>query len=183
MDVASIRTERLELISFRPDVMRAVVDSDLVEAGRRLGAAFPATVAGELRDFFRVRIADLDADPDRQPWLARAIVLDAADGRLVAGSVGFHGPPDAEGRAEVGYQIQPPFRRRGFTTEAVRGLFDWAATTHGIDRFRASIASSNDASIGLVTGLGFVPVGVHHDEIDGEELVYEVDGWRPRGGI
>ena len=46
MDVASIPTERLELISFTPDVMRAVVDSDLVEAGRRLGAAFPAARRG-----------------------------------------------------------------------------------------------------------------------------------------
>ena len=69
MDVASIPTERLELISFTPDVMRAVVDSDLVEAGRRLGAAFPAAVADGRRDFFRIRIADLDADPERKPWL------------------------------------------------------------------------------------------------------------------
>jgi ribosomal-protein-alanine N-acetyltransferase len=112
--------------------------------------------------------------------LGRAIVLVTEPGnRRVVGSVGFHGPPDVDGRAEIGYQIEPGSRRRGLALEAVRCLLDWAATEHGIRRFRASIAPDNVASLGLVNRLGFHPVSRRHDDVDGEELVFDLDDWVP----
>ena len=174
--VPPIRTARLELVSFSADVMRAVVAGERAAAERLLGASL-GSLDEELRDFFAVRLADLAADPTVQPWLARAIVLASPDGRRAIGSVGFHGPPDASGRAEVGYQIEAPSRRRGFATEAVRGVLDWAASEHGVDRFRASIAPANVASLALAARLGFAVVGRRVDEIDGDELVLERDGW------
>jgi ribosomal-protein-alanine N-acetyltransferase len=178
MEVAPIRTVRLELSSFSPEVMRAAIAGD----GAAVEAAFGATVEGtldeDLRGFFEVRLADLEADPSIQQWLGRAIILDEGPGRRrVIGSVGFHGPPDAAGRAEVGYQIEPAFRRRGLATEAVRAILDWAAAEHGIRRFRASIAPDNAASVALVAGLGFRRVGTRWDDVDGEELAFERDDW------
>jgi [ribosomal protein S5]-alanine N-acetyltransferase len=99
------------------------------------------------------------------------------------GTVGFHGPPDADGRAELGYQIEPGSRRRGLALEAVRGILDWAANQHGIHRFRASIAPDNVASLALVRRLGFRLVGVRHDEIDGQEVVWELDDWRSPSAV
>ena len=178
MDVAPLRTDRLELISFTPAVMRAVVAGDLAVAERLLGAAIVGGLDDDLREFFELRLADLAADPSIQPWLGRAIVLvTEPENRRVVGSVGFHGPPDAERRAEIGYQIEPGSRRRGLAREAIRGLLDWAATEHGIRRFRASIAPDNAASLALVSELGFREVGRRHDDVDGEEIVFELDDW------
>jgi [ribosomal protein S5]-alanine N-acetyltransferase len=160
--------------------MRAVATGDLAAAESLLGAAIVGGLDEELRGFFEIRLADLAKDPSIQAWLGRAIVLVTEPrNRRVVGSVGFHGPPDVDGRAEIGYQIEPGSRRRGLALEAVRGLLDWAATEHGIRRFRASIAPDNIASLGLVNRLGFHPVGRRHDDVDGEELVFDLDDWVP----
>jgi ribosomal-protein-alanine N-acetyltransferase len=180
VDVPAVRTVRLELISFWPSVMRAFVAGHLARAERLLGAAIAGGLDEELRWFFEARLFDLAKDPSIQAWLGRAIILVAEpENRRVVGSAGFHGPPDVDGRAEIGYQIEPGSRRRGLALEAVRGLLDWAATERGIRRFRASIAPDNVASLALVSRLGFRQVGRRHDEVDGEELVFELDDWVP----
>jgi RimJ/RimL family protein N-acetyltransferase len=95
------------------------------------------------------------------------------------GHAGFHGPPgvnaikDADA-VEVGYMILEPYRRRGYATEVVRTLLDWASREHGIQRFIASISPGNEASLALVRRLGFREFGRHWDEEDGEELEFEL---------
>ena len=44
-------------------------------------------------------------------------------------------------------------------------------------RFRASVAPDNVPSLAVVAKFGFRQVGVQIDDIDGEELVFELDGW------
>ena len=48
-----------------------------------------------------------------------------AEDLLVVGRAGFHGPPDAGGMVEVGYAVDPDFRRRG---NAIAALLDPAST-------------------------------------------------------
>jgi ribosomal-protein-alanine N-acetyltransferase len=178
MQVATIRTERLELVSMSLEFMRLLLARDLDAAGREIGASVPPGLPDELENFLRYRIPDLTADPSAQPWLGRAIVLADADGtRRVIGSAGFHSPPDSEGRVEIGYKVEPDYRRRGLATEVVRALFDWAAREHGVTRFRASVAPHNVASLAIIRRLGFRQTGAQVDEIDGEELVFELDAW------
>jgi ribosomal-protein-alanine N-acetyltransferase len=70
-----------------------------------------------------------------------------------------------------------PRWRRGVATEAISALFDWAAREHGVTRFRASIAPDNVASLAVVAHFGFRQSGVQIDDLDGEELVFDLDGW------
>ena len=129
--------------------------------------------------FLQFRLADLAADPAAQPWLGRAIVATDAVGRTIIGSVGFHAPPDATGRVEVGYHVEPGYRRQGVATEAVAALFDWAFREHGVHHFRAAVAPDNVASLAVLARFGFRQVGVQLDDIDGTELVFELDEWPP----
>jgi [ribosomal protein S5]-alanine N-acetyltransferase len=178
VDVPVIRTERLELVSFSAEAMRAAAAGESKRAEELLGATIVGGVDDQLREFFEIRLADLAADPGLQPWLGRAVVLGSdPEGRRVIGSVGFHGRPDATGRAEIGYQIEPASRGRGFASEAVRALLDWAAREHDVRSFRGSIAPDNAASLALAARLGFVVVGRRMDDVDGEELVLERDDW------
>jgi RimJ/RimL family protein N-acetyltransferase len=96
----------------------------------------------------------------------------------MVGHVGFHGPPGynalkAADAVEVGYTIFPEHRRRGYATEAVRALLDWARA-QGIHRFVASVGPQNEPSLALVRRLGFREVGRHWDDEDGEELEFEL---------
>lgn len=160
--------------------MRALVAHDLVAAERELGVEVPPGLPDELEHFLQYRLGQLEVDPSVLPWLGRAMILtDEAGSRRLVGTIGFHGAPDDQGRVEVGYRVEPEYRRRGFARESLAALFDWAATTHGIRRFIASISPTNDASLRLAEGFGFVQTGSHIDEIDGLEIEFEA-AWPPR---
>jgi ribosomal-protein-alanine N-acetyltransferase len=181
ISVPPIPTPRFELVSMSLPFMHCLLARDLAAAEAEIGASIPAGMPERLDHFLRFRIADLSVDPAAQPWLGRAIVLTEPDGsRRVVGSCGFHAPPGPDGRVEVGYRVDPAHRRQGVATEVVRSLFDWAAA-QGIDRFRACVSPDNVASLAIVGGLGFRQVGIQMDDIDGEELVFELDGWPPAG--
>jgi RimJ/RimL family protein N-acetyltransferase len=164
--------------------MRLLVARDLPGAEAEIGARVPDDLPDQLDTFLQFRIVDLSMDPDAQPWLGRAIVLTEPDGtRRIIGSCGFHSPPGGfraapglNDRVEVGYSVELGYRRQGVATEVVHALFDWARA-QGVDRFRASVSPGNVASLAIVGRLGFRQVGVQTDDIDGEELVFERDGW------
>ena len=140
--VETIRTPRLELVSMTIPFMRALQARDLETAGREVGARGAARPGGRPRR--------LPALPPRaggrgpvDPAVARAARWSSTDetaSARVIGSIGFHGPPDEQGRLEIGYRVEPRYRRRGYAREAVRAMFDWAASTHGIHRFVASVS-------------------------------------------
>ena len=174
MQVPAIRTARLELVSMSPEFMRASLEGRLAEAERLLGAALPPDWPGERARTIRWRLDELAVNPAAQPWLLRAIVLREPERRLI-GHIGFHEPPGSEHTVEVGYSVQPEYRRRGYAYEAVEALFAWATHEHGIQRFVASVGPWNEPSLALVSKMGFVQVGVQWDEEDGEELVFELD--------
>jgi ribosomal-protein-alanine N-acetyltransferase len=179
VEVEPIRTARFELVSMSMAFMRHLVARDLAAASAEIGAAVPDDLPDTLEHFLQFRIADLEADPAAQPWLGRAIVMPGMEGTpRVIGTVGFHAPPGPDGRVEIGYRVEPAYRRRGIATEVARAMFDWAHA-RGVDRFRASVAPDNVASLAVIGGFGFHRAGVQMDEFDGLELVFERDGWPP----
>jgi [ribosomal protein S5]-alanine N-acetyltransferase len=176
-DVPSIRTPRFELVSMSLAFMEALRTRDIDRAAREAGAILPPDMPDDLVHFLEYRTAQLREDPASQPWLGRLIVLDDDRGRRAIGSIGFHGPPDDDGRVEVGYRVEPEYRRRGVATEVVRSLLDWANREHGLTRFRAATAPDNLASQAVLARFGFRQTGTQMDDIDGLELVFELDGW------
>lgn len=149
-------------------------------AGRRLRVRLPEEFARQNHGVLRLRLGQIERDPGARPWLLRLITLRPADrstgeARTAIGLIGFHASPDSAGRAEIGYRVFVPFRRRGYATEAVRGMLAWAARRHGVRTFVASIAPDNEPSMRLARGLGFRQVGAQIDDEDGLEFVYEVE--------
>ena len=181
-EITNIATPRLELVSMSVPFMEALARKDLAAASAEIGAIVPAWMADELENFLKYRLSQLRLDPAIRVWLGRAMVLtEPHGGRRVVGSIGFHGPPDGQGRLEVGYSVDPPFRRRGYASESVKALFDWAHREHGITRFIASISPDNEPSLRLTAAFGFNRVGEQMDEIDGLEYVFETEWPRPEG--
>ena len=169
----TIATERLELGWLSPELVAAILN------GRReeLGFAVPDDWPDDHdRRFLAFRLRQMSDEPARGPWLVRGIVLPETPELI--GHVGFHGPPGvnslkADDAVEVGYTIFPEHRRQGYATEAVRALLDWGRAQR-IHRFVASVGPGNEPSLRIVRGLGFVEVGRHWDDEDGEELEFEL---------
>jgi [ribosomal protein S5]-alanine N-acetyltransferase len=153
--------------------MEALVDGDADRASSLTGVGLGDFLASEDCSWlWRIRLAQATKDPTCLDWVARAAVAEP-DGPVV-GHAGFHGPPDASGMVEVGYTVDPAYRRRGYARAMVRALLAWAAAAEGVTRVRASISPDNTASLATIRGFGFERVGEQWDEEDGLEILLEV---------
>jgi RimJ/RimL family protein N-acetyltransferase len=90
----------------------------------------------------------------KPPW-GLYVVVHPADG-LAVGSVGFHGPPDADGTVEIGYDLVPQARGFGLATEAARALIAYAFTHPAVRGVLAVTRPDNTASQRVLLRAGFV---------------------------
>jgi ribosomal-protein-alanine N-acetyltransferase len=164
-----IATDRMDLVPLPPALLRLIEGGRTAELERALGTRVPPGWADGIPA--SLRLEQLAADPSEEPWLVRAMVLRTP--RRLVGSVGFHQPPDASGRAEIGYDVVAAQRRKGYAREGIHGMTTWAFATGRARICVASISPDNAASLALVRSLGFRQVGEQIDEVDGLELVFE----------
>ena len=179
MSERAVATPRLVLLALDARTVELMLAGDSVAAGERLGVVLPPDIGRTSEGLLRIRLNDLRTTPEAEPWLLR-VIADRRTPRRMVGFVGFHGPPDAGGRAEVGYEVLPEYRRRGIALEATRGLLEWARG-RGVHTFVASVRPGNTASQALVARLGFRPAGSRWDPVDETELLFELpaDGLPP----
>ena len=177
VEVPPIRGERVELVSMTPSAIDALLNGRRDEAAAELGLVLPdGWPDAHDESFLRLRLGQMRARPEVQEWAVRALTF-VGDDRRFAGHLGFHGPPGVNAlrrsdAVELGYMVLPPYRQRGYATEAVRAMIDWAREERDIRVFVASIVPDNEPSLALVRRLGFVHVGEHWDEEDGLEHEY-----------
>jgi [ribosomal protein S5]-alanine N-acetyltransferase len=164
---APIRTDRLDLVLLDRAWLQAFADGDPLPD---LGFRDPHGFLVDSAYVVHLRVEQLAHDPSQEPWLLRAMVL-RETGEAV-GYTNFHAPPDERGMVEIGYQVVPARRRRGYASEAAEAMWQWAAE-HGARVLRASVAPDNTASLAMIRRAGFQPVGEQIDEVDGLELLFE----------
>jgi RimJ/RimL family protein N-acetyltransferase len=159
----------VQIVQLDADTLRA-----LAEGTAPAASLVPLTdhLAGpEHRPLWRRRSRQVAADPAAAAWVT-GVVWDPGAG-VTVGRAGFHGPPDEAGMVEVGYAIDPAYRRRGYARAALALLLERAAAEPSVRTVRASVGPDNAASRAVIAGFGFVPVGEQWDDEDGLETVYE----------
>ncbi len=110
-----------------------------------------------------------EAPADSAWWMY--FFIDAESGLLV-GSGGFAGPP-VDGVVEIGYEIAPTFRRRGYATAAARELVHLAARSGSVTEVVAHTLRGDERSPGVLRAAGFERSEVLLDPEHGE-----IDRWR-----
>jgi RimJ/RimL family protein N-acetyltransferase len=104
--------------------------------------------------FDALRMVVEHGGPDDGGWFVMLADDSDGDGRVV-GDLGTFGPPDDEGRVEIGYGLAAPYRGRGIGTEAVGTFVDWLVTVPGVRVVVARVEVGNEASRRLLARIGF----------------------------
>lgn len=89
--------------------------------------------------------------PELMIWSAW-IIIDHEG--VVVGDIGFKGPPDFSGTVEIGYQVLPTYHCRGYATESVHLLCDFAFLK-GVEKIEAEVLKTNEASLRVLEICGF----------------------------
>lgn len=176
-----IRTQRLELVPASGELLSAALESPAALASV-LGARVPRSWPPEFVDppalqFTRDRLV---MAPEQSGWgMFFVLLAGVADARVLIGTAGYKGPP-AEGTVEIGYSIVSDHQRRGYASEAVRGLLARAFGVPAVGRVIAETLPELIPSIGVLRKCGFAPVGEGSEpgvvRFELTRRAYEADG-------
>lgn len=92
---------------------------------------------------------------------------------MVIGSAGFKGPPSDEGAVEVAYAIVPACEGRGYATEVLGALVDFALG-EGVSTIIAHTLPEENASCRVLRKSDFVRTGEVIDPDDGPVWRWEM---------
>ena len=169
---AEIQTKRLRLVA----LTLAQLDLCLEDPGR-LGRELGVSISPRLVDAparratgFKTKTMS-ESGTESHPWYTFWLVVIAAE-RYGAGLAGFKGEPDECGEVEIGYGIDPAYRNRGYTTEAVKALIAWAFQDPACRLVLADTLKDNIASNRVLIKAGM-------------KIYYETDEglcWKIEGG-
>ncbi len=125
-----------------------------------------------------MRREQVEQDPASAAWVS-GVIWDEQQ-QVAVGRAGYHGLPDQSGMVEIGYAVDPAYRRRGYARAALEILLQRAAHEPRVKTVRVTIRPDNVASYALASQYGFAEVGEQWDQEDGLEVVYEVAASRYR---
>jgi RimJ/RimL family protein N-acetyltransferase len=163
----------VHLIMLDADTIDALAARDLDRANERASIHLTDDFIAEANArVWEIRSRQLRSSPDDGAWITRAVY--DPERAVTVGRAGYHGPPDAAGMVEVGYSIDPVYRRQGYARAALSALLDRARVEDSVQVVRASIRPDNAASRALVAQFGFVEVGEQWDDEDGLETIFEL---------
>lgn len=164
----------MRIVHLTAPVFRALASGDLAAANAASPVPLSAYFAGpEWRAVWQRRSRQVEEDPASAAWVT-GVIWDERR-QAAVGRAGYHGPPDASGMVEIGYAVDPAYRRRGYARAALEALLRRAACEPLVRTVRVTISPDNVASCRLASQYGFTAVGEQWDDKDGREIIYELD--------
>lgn len=112
---------------------------------------------GELRQAYSEMLELCRAHPEQQIWYAPWTISLKKEGTHL-GDVGFKGGP-VKGAVEVGYGLEEAARGKGYMTEALKAITEWAFSQKDVYIVEAETEPDNEASRRVLEKNGFKPCG------------------------
>jgi len=148
-----LHSDRLRLINADATVLQKIIEGDLA-----LGQYLNAIVRFGWSEFgdrvFHYALDQILEKPDTAHWWTY-LPVHQANNELI-GSCGFKGPPDDQGRVELGYEIRTNYRNHGLATELTACLLDFAFEQVDIQLVQAHTQGDSNASCRVLLKNGFV---------------------------
>ena len=141
-----IKTERLDIYPALKAQMEAFIETQELDI---LKAAYSEMLEGAVKH------------PDKWEWYA-IWMIELKSGAHI-GELCFKGLDD-NGAPEIGYGIAEEYQGKGYATEAVNAVAQWALKQDGVRRIEAEAEESNIASVKVLEKCGFIRNGVIGEE-------------------
>ena len=125
------RTPRLNLLPLSSNQLKWTLDSPLQDKPSALELNLNIQFDTSLIDENVIRAIGMKLakmaklSPEEHIWQTYWLIIER-ESQTGIGLAGFKSPPNENGLSEIGYGIAPAWQNRGYMSEALRGLLDWA---------------------------------------------------------
>jgi len=150
---ASILTHRLLLVPLTSSQLQLCL-TNLPTLEAEIGLSISRDVQTKrVQRAIRTKLKKMEKiDEVHHLWQTYWLIVISVD-NFGAGLAGFKGVPNENGSTEIGYGIDPAYRNKGYTSEAVQALVDWALE-HPFCKAVTATTVENPASRRLLEKLG-----------------------------
>jgi RimJ/RimL family protein N-acetyltransferase len=154
-----IETTRLKILPLTYGQLIKYIQADnSLEAELRLNPT-SRNISPELKEALEETILPNVANPNKNYLYATLwTAILKAENKMI-GDLCFVGEPNPDGAIEIGYGTYEDFRRKGYMTEAVGGMIQWAKTQPGVRTILADTDKTNAASWAVLVKNKFVKDG------------------------
>ncbi|MGD9487380.1 MAG: GNAT family N-acetyltransferase [Calditrichaceae bacterium] len=159
-----VETKNLRLIPCNNDILQSAINGN-----DNLAKFLWIIVADNWTEFgtaaLQYSLDRLAESPEEDGWWTY-FPIHKQDNKLI-GSGGYKGKPTETGTVELGYEIAPDYRNRGFATEMAEGLISNAFADKRVKAIIAHTLGEENASTKVLTKCGFDKVEEINDPDDG----------------
>jgi ribosomal-protein-alanine N-acetyltransferase len=146
-----LETERLLILPLNPEELSIYLLADgkleMVLGLPNTGRTVSPDVRTMVEEFTIPKMAK--AGKEEWPFITFWIAIEKSTKNIVA-ELGFKGAPDSRGFIEIGYGTMPSQRGKGYMTEAVFAMIEWAKKQVTVRGVLAEIKEDNLGSIRVV---------------------------------
>ena len=156
-----IESNRLILVPLRYDQL-VLYKNDYLKLCESLGASpqeflHDASVVADVVEATEFWLASTQRYPSHFEWYTNWVMIEKTS-RLIVGGVGFAGFPNEQGKSMIGYGLDTRFFGKGFASEAVGRMIEWAFTNPSMKAIIAETPIGNVASQKVLLKNGFAEV-------------------------
>jgi len=135
-------TEKLKLIPLNAQNFRWSIE-DRRKMERNLGVKITDTELEEpVKKVMRTSLKMVLENKKDYLWSTSWEIVLKKENRIIGGLC-FKGSPDEKGRVEIGYGMQDEYRCKGYMTEAVKELINWAFSFNNVTEVIAETEKDN----------------------------------------
>jgi ribosomal-protein-alanine N-acetyltransferase len=162
-----LSTPRLILISLSSSQLRKCLENpSALEAELGFSIAKGVIDANVVRAINMKLSKMVEIDVRFHDWLTYWLIV-IKQVLVGAGLIGFKGYPDSDGKSEVGCGIDPAYQNKGYMTEALKALSEWAFSNPDCKVLTATTVI-NPASDKVLLKTGWKRVRQENESLDWE---------------
>ena len=116
-------------------------------------------VSPELKEAFEQTILPNMGDKSKNYLYSTLWTAISKTDNTMVGDLCITGEPNIKGEIEIGYGVYDEFQNKGFMTEIVSGIIEWANLQSSVKSIIASTDKTNTASFRVLEKNGFIKIG------------------------
>ena len=138
----SLETEKLKLIPLNVHNLRYLIE-DRRKMERNLGVKITDTeLEKPVKKAMRTSLQKVIENKEDYLWYTNWVIVLKKENRIIGGLC-FKGIPDEKGKVEIGYGMQDEYKCKGYMTEAVKELINWAFSFNHVTEVIAETGKDN----------------------------------------